>query len=77
MALSVPDQWMDRFNLKLMSPEYRMQLLDVYSAKSSLQSSKMYIEHYNKKNLNSHIFFTLTFSLTMLILSAKKVSIPY
>ena len=60
LALSVPDRYITNFNLRLMSPEFRMQLLDVYKAKESLQCSKMYIDQLTIHPIKIVFTFTQT-----------------
>lgn len=44
LALSCPTQWMDENNKLLASPEHHLQIVDVYRAKMSALTSKMYFE---------------------------------
>jgi hypothetical protein len=62
LALRVPDRWADEFSAEALSPERRIQLVDIYKSQISAQAPKVFIE-----NLVVHpIKVTLSFNKTIL-----------
>jgi vacuolar protein sorting-associated protein 13A/C len=60
LALSMPDRWLNEFNMKQLYPQQQLRMVKVYRSKIQAQQSKMYF-----KNLIIHpVKITFTFAQT-------------
>ena len=69
IAMTLPEKWINEFNIKLLSPENRSQFVDVYKAQVKAEQSKMYFEQFVIHPLKLYLTFMHTEVHTVLMLN--------